>query len=136
MIHLAEMRNGPAKKKQKLHLNRTDQALSCGHRQKTVGKESVSQERVVRAASQSIPLAVTRNAGALPVPRTINTKNVMKHINRSLLSLGCALLGCVAISAQTTTNLISETTFDASASVPWSYGYFYGNNGLGTYSVQ
>jgi hypothetical protein len=58
----------------------------------------------------------------------------MNRIGR-IISLGCLALCCAAISAQTTTtNLISETTFDSSAGAPWSYGYFYGNNGLGTYT--
>src|SRR5205809_1027772 len=60
----------------------------------------------------------------------------MSRLNR-ILSLGCLLAGCAAISAQnTTTNLISETTFDANAGSAWSYGYFYANNGLGTYDTQ
>lgn len=57
----------------------------------------------------------------------------MNTISR-ILSLGCLAYACAAASAQTTTtNLVSETTFDAAAGSPWSYGYFYGNNGMGTY---
>jgi hypothetical protein len=61
---------------------------------------------------------------------------IMSRI-RKTLSLGCLLAGCAAVSAQnTTTNRVSETTFDANAGSPWSYGYFYANNGLGTYDTQ
>ena len=45
---------------------------------------------------------------------------------------GVALASALtAAHAQTTTNLLSETTFDPAAASPWGYGYFYGNNGLG-----
>ncbi|HVK58680.1 MAG TPA: hypothetical protein VM735_07870, partial [Candidatus Kapabacteria bacterium] len=37
------------------------------------------------------------------------------------------------LAQEASTNLISLTTFDAEAAAPWSYGYFYGNNGLGFY---
>lgn len=46
---------------------------------------------------------------------------------------GFASLGATNASAQTSTNLLSFTSFDAEAASPWSYGYFYGNNGLGFY---
>lgn len=49
------------------------------------------------------------------------------------LSAGLAL-ACIANSAQTTTNVLSETTFDAAAPSPWSYGYYYGDGGAGYYT--
>ena len=57
----------------------------------------------------------------------------MKLSIRILTLAGLAGATCLAASAQTTTNLISQTTFDPAAASPWSYGYFYGNNGLGVY---
>ncbi|HEX7860496.1 MAG TPA: hypothetical protein VF773_09235 [Verrucomicrobiae bacterium] len=45
-----------------------------------------------------------------------------------------ALFAGLSLSAQTvSTNTISLTTFEPDAAPGWSYGYFYSNNGLGTY---
>lgn len=48
---------------------------------------------------------------------------------------GLTMLAAVNASAQgtITTNEISLTTFEAESAPGWSYGYFYGNNGLGFY---
>jgi hypothetical protein len=60
----------------------------------------------------------------------------MKRIVKTLSLLAGVGLACVAASAQITTNVLSLTTFDSAAGSPWSYGYFYGNNGLGTQTVD
>lgn len=52
-----------------------------------------------------------------------------------ILSLASGIvLACAASSAQTTTNLLSETTFDSNAPSSWSYGYYYSDSGYGTYT--
>lgn len=55
--------------------------------------------------------------------------------NAAALLGGLALLSAVHSSAQgtVTTNQVSLTTFEMDAAPGWSYGYFYGNNGLGFY---
>ena len=60
----------------------------------------------------------------------------MKFIGKTLSLLAGVGLACVAASAQTTTNVVSLTTFDSAAGSPWQYGYFYGNNGLGTQTAE
>jgi hypothetical protein len=64
----------------------------------------------------------------------------MKHfIVRKALSFLSVVAVASAINsaqAQTTTNLLSETTFDAGGESAWSYGYFYADDGLGVYEVN
>src|SRR5262245_11503647 len=56
----------------------------------------------------------------------------VKRIKLASFLSGVALASAfTAAHAQTTTNLLSETTFDPAAAAPWGYGYLYGNNGLG-----
>ena len=80
----------------------------------------------------------------MPSHRPFITQRMKTSIARNLLSLanaraflaGAALLTGANLSAQST-NLVSSTTFDAEAGVPWSYGYYYGDpNGLGLYELQ
>jgi hypothetical protein len=65
----------------------------------------------------------------------------MNYITRSLYSLGL-ILTCGAAFAQAnngaTTNVLSNTTFETGATVPWSYGYFYPGDAaaVGTYKVE
>lgn len=59
----------------------------------------------------------------------------MNRIKGLIALTAGAVLTCATGAAQTSTNLISETTFDTAAPVPWSFGYFYGNDGYGFYSV-
>ena len=67
--------------------------------------------------------------------KTSTALNLFSRAKARAFLAGAALLIGVNVSAQST-NLISNTTFDAEAGVPWSYGYYYGNNGLGTYELQ
>lgn len=57
---------------------------------------------------------------------------------KALLSLAGALMLAAGASSvrAATTNVVSLTTFDPAAAAPWSYGYFYNNNGLGSYAVN
>jgi len=57
----------------------------------------------------------------------------MNTLSKRLSLVAGLVLAASASQAQVSTNLLSQTTFDSSASVPWSYGYFYGNNGLGSF---